>query len=93
MAGDCKPYRPSNGSEGGWFMSRWCELCSRDSEANPCDIIAHSMLYEIGEPEYPREWVRDENGPRCTAFRDANAVEVEAVAPLPGQLSLFGGDA
>jgi len=73
-------YRPSNGAEGDWFMSRWCENCQRDRsirEGIPadqceqdelCDIIVRTFIHDIEEPEYPVEWIRDDNGPRCTAF-------------------------
>lgn len=88
-----KPYRPSNGSEGDWFMGNWCDRCAKDSEDSPCPIVGASMCFDIDDLEYPREWVRDEAGPRCTAFKDANAVEVETITPLPGQLPLFGGEA
>lgn len=64
------PYRPSNGSEGDWFMSKWCRRCVKDSAAMPCGIIARSMALDIGEKGYPREWVEDGDGPRCTAFSD-----------------------
>lgn len=28
------------------------------------------MALNIGEKGYPREWVEDDDGPRCTAFSD-----------------------
>jgi hypothetical protein len=31
---------------------------------------AMSMAFEIDDPEYPEEWVYDEDGrPKCTAFK------------------------
>lgn len=65
-----KPYRPSNGTEGDIFMSRWCSRCTKDSEASPCSIIGWTMAVDIGDPNYPKQWVTDEKGPRCTAFTD-----------------------
>lgn len=73
------PYRPSNGTEGMMFYEMWCARCSRDAafENAPgkgCKIISRSLLYDIGEPGYPKEWVRranDDEWPgsaRCTAF-------------------------
>lgn len=59
------PYRPSNGSEGDWFVGRWCERCVK---AKPCAIVGRSMAHSIGEPGYPRQWVQDDDGPRCTAY-------------------------
>ena len=70
-----KPYRPSNGSEGMDFMSYFCERCVRDQayqrsdgEQEGCPIAAAAFAYEVSDPEYPREWIADEQGPRCTAF-------------------------
>ncbi len=59
-------YRPSNGTEGEWFMSRFCYHCLADSEESPCEILGEAMAG--GEPD---EWREDgPRGPRCTAFRE-----------------------
>jgi hypothetical protein len=70
-----EPYRPSNGTAGADFEDRWCSHCSRDAafRANPdsgdgCPIVAATFAFEIDHPEYPKEWVTNEKGPRCTAF-------------------------
>ena len=63
-------YRPSNGSEGDGFMSRWCEKCVKDSESKPCRILGRTMAFSVDDKLYPREWIEDDNGPRCTAFSD-----------------------
>lgn len=73
-------YQPANGTEGEWFIGKWCCQCERDkslSEGLPieecdddqkCDIVFRSMTYNKDEPEYPNEW-RIQNGrPVCTAF-------------------------
>lgn len=78
-----KPYRPSNGDEGEWFMSQWCVRCTRDAahRRNPdagkgCKIIVYMLAFNIGDTEYPRQIVRtagipyDQWNPRCTAFRE-----------------------
>jgi hypothetical protein len=63
-----KPYRPSNGSEGEWFMEDFCYKCKMD-ENESCEIVAKTMFHDIGEPGYPKEWVYDiEGNPMCTAF-------------------------
>jgi hypothetical protein len=67
------PYRPSNGTEGIDFQARWCDRCKRDAAyragtGNSCPIVAATLAYNIDEPSYPKEWIRDETGPRCTAF-------------------------
>lgn len=77
-------YRPSNSSEGEIFMGLFCSRCERDAahRADPmyaegCPIIANALAFAIGDPEYPKEWVRDVDselglfgapGARCTAF-------------------------
>jgi len=73
-------YRPSNGTEGEWFIGNWCGNCARDKsilegisldecdDDQKCDIIARTFAYDMNHPDYPTEWVRTENGPICTAF-------------------------
>lgn len=69
------PYRPSNGTEGCDFEDQWCSRCARDQKFrdNPdsgdgCPIVAATFAFEIDHPDYPKEWIEDEEGPRCTAF-------------------------
>ncbi len=69
-----KPYRPSNGSEGDWFMSEHCYQCiheNPDSEKKPkCEIITASMCFFITDAGYPKEWCYDENNePCCTKWQ------------------------
>ncbi len=72
-----KPYRPSNGTEGMWFMSQFCERCHYDQKYQRtqdgkygCKIIMLTHVYNIDDPEYPKEWVQDEAGnPTCTKFK------------------------
>jgi hypothetical protein len=70
-----KKYEPSNGSEGMWFIDKFCDMCDKDrffSEATPekgCKILAASLLYDIDDERYPAEWTYDEhNNPTCTAY-------------------------
>ena len=66
-----RPYRPSNGTEGMDFMEEWCFRCKREPEdptVPGCPILSDTFFYEKSDPRYPKEWVRDEQGPRCTAF-------------------------
>ena len=46
-----KKYRPANGSEGDWFMSRFCYQCSRDDMENDimCPIIGQTMALEVDD--------------------------------------------
>jgi len=75
MNPETKPYRPSNGTEGEYFMSEFCYQCIHEnpnSEGKPkCNIMTSSMCFSISEPEYPKEWVQDIDGknPRCTKFK------------------------
>lgn len=57
-------------------MARFCENCSRDTGDSPCHILGLALGYSIGDPEYPKEWVQDERGPRCTAFTTLPAEEI-----------------
>lgn len=61
-------YRPSNGSEGDWFMGQFCFQCSAFPD---CEILGRTMAYNITDPEYPDEWQQDEEGAvTCTSFHD-----------------------
>lgn len=74
------PYRPSNGHEGRQFDNRFCDRCKRDDayrtalvhssmpSADGCEILAATMAFDESDPSYPKEWIEDANGPRCTAF-------------------------
>lgn len=69
-----KPYQPSNGTEGMWFTDKYCMNCiheNPDPDKEPkCSILSNSMAFSIGDPEYPKEWVFDENNcPKCLAFK------------------------
>lgn len=89
------PYRPSCGSEGADFMSRWCDRCERDrafreDDGDSCPIAAATMIYERRDPAYPPEWREDgPQGPRCTAFVLTGD---SVLSPLDeaNQLGLFG---
>lgn len=67
-----KPYRPSNGTEGMIFEESFCDRCVKDDdEDNLCAIHTNALLFDIGDDDYPKEWVFDKDGrPTCTAFDD-----------------------
>lgn len=83
-------YRPSSGSEGEWFIRKWCGKCERDKcqngskpaddcrDGDLCQIIGKTMWLDVDDPDYPKEWIEDDDGPRCTAF-----VEVGKELPQP----------
>lgn len=73
-----EPYRPSNGSEGEAFFDALCSRCARDAAfratnyegdgALGCPILAATFALNLDHPDYPKEWIEDDAGARCTAF-------------------------
>lgn len=75
-----KPYRPANGTAGDIFEAEFCERCKHNAEyletqdgEKSCKIWARAFTFAISDPEYPKEWVKDdgdrfEETARCTAF-------------------------
>lgn len=68
-----RKYRPSNGAEGMDFMAEYCDQCKRNAafqagNGDSCPIAAATMVYNIDDPQYPKEWIVDNDGPCCTAF-------------------------
>lgn len=67
-----RPYTPANGTEGCWFMTKFCENCIKDHAVNHggaepdydggCQILARSFS------EQQPEWVEMDSGPFCTAY-------------------------
>ena len=73
-------YQPSNDTEGGCFMIKFCDNCMYENEDENfgCDILFASMCYDIGDSEYPEEWQYGEDGqPLCTKFKQVVYVEDE----------------
>lgn len=73
---DGKPYRPSNGSEGMWFIAEYCEQCiherfmhTQDHSDKKCDILNRSMLCDLNDDDYPEEWIYQDGKPICTAHQ------------------------
>jgi hypothetical protein len=69
-----RPFRPSNGSHRDSFMAGFCfNQCVhfRPEHGPPCAILGRVLAYDIDDDEYPREWVREDDGSnaRCTAFQ------------------------
>lgn len=88
-----KPYRPSNGTEGEMFQEGLCHRCARDPDTggSMCEILLASMLFSIGDPGYPPEWVYDRTGrPTCTAFHDAASGEPPPEPRCGSTLDMFG---
>ena len=64
-----KPWRPSNGFEGEIFTGCVCASCKKCPADEPgCDIALNTLIYDIGDAEYPKEWVYGDDGrPQCEA--------------------------
>jgi hypothetical protein len=76
-----KPYRPANGTEGEFFMERFCYRCQHDAKyqrtnepQDGCQILAATLAYNTDEAKYPKEWVYDKAGHgMCTAYKPTAA--------------------
>lgn len=67
-----KKYQPSNGTEGMYFMEKFCEQCIHDHTPTEkfCEIIALTMCLDINHKDYPDEWIYNEsNEPICTKWK------------------------
>ncbi len=60
---------PSNGTEGEWFIGKYCYHCFNDKgvftgdpDDKYCDILARSFGGEKVD-----EWIETEDGPTCTS--------------------------
>lgn len=72
IVGKAERWRPSNGTGGDIFYSRWCEHCERERypDSKPCGILTKTLIYRMDDKKYPKQWVRDDEGPKCLAFRE-----------------------
>lgn len=92
-----KLYRPSNGTEGLYFRARFCDQCERDreymgtGEGEGCPIYGATLVFDVDDPHYPREWRRDKDGkPTCTAFVPLGGqVPTDRDLEAAGQLNLL----
>lgn len=83
-----EPYRPSNGDEGDWFRSHFCDRCKIELDflasgqlGGGCMILLNTMAHDVDDPKYPKEWITNEtDGPRCTAFVSSDAPDEAPVA-------------
>lgn len=74
-------------------MSAWCSRCQRDAahrqdphKDDGCRILADSLAFSIDEEGYPKEWVEDDSGARCTAFVEDGA---EIPYRCPNTIDMF----
>ena len=61
-------YRPSNSTEGMMFEAAWCNNCKREEISNGCEIHGRALAFTEDHSDYPKEWVRDRDGPKCLTF-------------------------
>jgi hypothetical protein len=72
-----KPYRPSNGTEGENFTTKFCEKCC-NSGIDPedaegfitCRIHYKTLCFDADDTRYPKQWVEEDDGknPQCLQF-------------------------
>jgi hypothetical protein len=93
-----KKYRPGCGDEGEWFMGKFCYQCYRYNPRQDvyCKIIPATMFIEKDDPDYPTEWIYQEDGtpegiPTCTAFnsKQLKRVVTPRIKKRKNQLPLF----
>jgi hypothetical protein len=100
-----RKYRPSNGTEGMSFTDKFCDNCIHEcpliESKKKCEILTLTHFHEIDEPEYPNEWIYDDEGkPTCTAFvkwdwdndgdpDDPDNPKAPPPPPDPNQIDLF----
>lgn len=86
-------YRPSNGTEGAWFESDWCQNCAREHENHGddgvvgpgCPVYMSTMagIYaypDPGPPEWEAQYGRPGLEARCTLFEQCRPCADEAEA-------------
>lgn len=89
-----EPWRPSNSDEGMWFESLMCERCENDRAYRHEDVtdMACDILTTACAGDQPAEWIKDEHGPRCTAFEPIETgpeTGLARIRQVPGQLDIF----
>lgn len=65
-----KTYRPANGSEGDWFINKFCCHCKHSDSEGFCPIQDRTMVFDVDDKRYPKEWIAEDGyrNPRCTKF-------------------------
>ena len=67
-----RTFQPSCRREAYRFMDSFCNHCTR--ERWPCAILHRAMTLDSTDPDYPAEWIVDEEaGPVCTAYTTPGA--------------------
>lgn len=69
-------YRPSNGSEGDWFESQFCERCEKDRafwQDGNCDPDKVCMIHNLSYVRQVPQWIYVDGEPVCTEFEEAKS--------------------
>ena len=90
-------FKQSNSDQGSCFESDYCLNCrryrrSKQTDDYYCRIRLYTFAYDIDDPEYPSEWIYQEDGsPTCTAFDDKRLKRIikPRVKTRKNQLQLF----
>jgi len=83
-----KLYFPSNGTEGDYFTSKWCENCRKDTSLRGgktfCPILTRSLV--VGRPI--KQWIYKEGKATCTSFTDYKTYTIKNKRPIKNQLTM-----
>jgi len=75
------PYKPCGSTEIESFMCKYCYRCIKypvSAEASyQCSILLTASIFEPGDKDFPRNWVKMEGKPRCTSFKNRVAANCE----------------
>ena len=74
-------YRPSNGTEGMAFQNQFCDRCAKNpismDAKNQCNILLKTLIYDVSDKKYPKQWHYTENGPICSSFRERGEISLK----------------
>lgn len=49
------------------FMNYFCFRCKMEKD---CEILSDTLVYDVDDQKYPKEWTYDNDGdPVCEAFK------------------------
>lgn len=98
-------YKPRSGTAGAAFWDNWCATCERDAVMNGtmdfseaersgklCQIVADTMVYDVDDARYPKEWVMRNGTPTCTAYTEHVSPGELSSAERAAQTSICFGE-
>lgn len=51
------------------FEQKWCHGCAKYRNG-ACTILFNTMICNVTDPDYPKQWQYVEDVPTCTAFKE-----------------------